>query len=61
MTNETQARRSSDALSLLQAGYSPEEVETILLTDLSACGSLTALSDPSNVLLQEVKHDDTGE
>lgn len=51
-TREGQARR--DALGLLLAGYTPEEAEAVLEGTLPWPGELTALSDPTNVLLQEV-------
>jgi hypothetical protein len=55
MTNrDEQARRTADALGLLTAGYTPEEVEQVLEGTLPWPGELTALSDPNNVLLEEV-------
>lgn len=43
------------ALRLLCQGYTPEEVEDILD---GAVRQPTALSDPTNVLMQEVTEDD---
>jgi hypothetical protein len=55
VTNPTeQARRTADALGLLLGGYSPEEVERILEGTLPHPDDRTALSDPTNVLMQEV-------
>lgn len=51
---ETVAEVQAHALGLLLAGYSPEEVEAILAGELPVPGELTALSDPTNVRLQEV-------
>lgn len=49
-----QARR--DALGLLLAGYTPEDVERVLEGTLPWPDKPTALSDQTNVLMQEV-HD----
>lgn len=51
---KTVAEAQAHALGLLLAGYSPEEVEQVLAGDLPAPLGRTALSDPTNVLLQEV-------
>jgi hypothetical protein len=47
-------------LALLVGGCSPEEVEAMLAGDLPYPDERTALSDPTNVLMQEVVQDDTG-
>ncbi len=60
MTNSSeQARRTADALGLLLGGYSPEEVERVLEGTLPHPDERTALSDPTNVLMQEVSTDGT--
>lgn len=52
---EAQAR----ALGLLLAGYSPEEVEALLEAEATEPNAYTALTDPTNVLMQEVTDDGT--
>lgn len=73
---EAIGRAQRDALGLLLAGYTPEEVEDILTNDWCtgppecdrwhvcerhAVLRLTALSDPTNVLMQEVSNDGTAD
>lgn len=60
MTNGYERARR-DALGLLLAGYSPEEVEQVLAGTLPHPDELTALSDPTNVLMQEVAEDGTSD
>lgn len=59
MTEPT-GRARRDALGLLLAGYTPEEVEAILAGEVAYPDALTALTDPTNVLMQEVNDDDAG-
>lgn len=60
MTNpDEQARRAADALGLLMRGYTPEQVERVLAGNLPHPDEPTALSDPTNVLFQEVSTDGT--
>lgn len=64
MTDKTQGQRAFEddvvlALRLLTEGYTPEEVEQALEVRQRAVRLPTALSDPTNVLMQEV-HDDAG-
>lgn len=54
---EAIGRAQRDALGLLLAGYTPEQVERLLEGTLPHPDEPTALSDPTNVLMQEV-HDD---
>jgi hypothetical protein len=62
---ETVAEVRAHALALLLRGYSPEEVEEALnrASYLEGCVldelPPTALSDPTNVLMQEVTEDGT--
>lgn len=54
-------RAQRDALGLLLAGYTPEEVEQVLAGTLPHPDEPTALSDPTNVLMQEVNEDGTAD
>jgi hypothetical protein len=54
----TVAQAQAHALGLLLAGYTPEEVEEALEGRVKP---LTALTDPTNVLLQEVNEDGTAD
>jgi hypothetical protein len=54
-----QRRGQAHLLGLLLQGYSPEEVECMLEGALPWPDEPTALSDPSNVLMQEVNQDGT--
>lgn len=51
---EAVGRAQRDTLGLLLAGYTPEEVEAMLEGTLPYPDERTALSDPTNVLLEEV-------
>lgn len=51
---EAIGRAQRDALGLLLAGYTPEQIEDILAGDLPHPDEPTALSDPTNVLMKEV-------
>jgi hypothetical protein len=53
-----QRRGQAHILGLLLRGYSPEEVEAMLEGTLPWPGPPTALTDPTNVLMQEVTSDD---
>lgn len=62
MANETEGQRAFKenvalALRLLNQGHSPEEVEVALEVRRLAHRPPTALSDPNNVLMQEVAED----
>jgi hypothetical protein len=57
----TVAEAQAHALGLLLAGYSPEEVELALEGRVQAPEPLTALTDPTNVLLTEVNEDGTSD
>lgn len=54
-------RARRDALGLLLAGYTPEDVERVLEGTLPHPDERTALSDPTNVLMQEVSTDGTAD
>lgn len=54
----TRAEAQAHALGLLLAGLSPEEVEQDLEGRLAEPEAATALTDPTNVLLEEVRDDD---
>lgn len=65
MTDKTEGQRAFEsdvvlALRLLGEGYTPEEVEQALEVRWQAQRGATALSDPTNVLMQEVTEDATG-
>lgn len=49
--------KAAYALRLLNQGFTPEEVEDILEAGVTPAGAHTALSDPTNVLMQEVIED----
>jgi hypothetical protein len=53
----TVAEVRAHALALLLGGYSPEEVEAALEGTQGCVLERTALSDPTNVLMQEVAND----
>jgi hypothetical protein len=59
MTDKTEGQRAFEggvvlALRLLNEGYTPEQVEVALEEQWQAQRRATALSDPSNVQMQEV-------
>lgn len=54
---EAEARR--DLLGLLLAGYTPEEAEAWLAARVTTDLELTALTDPNNLVMQEVTSDGT--
>jgi len=57
---QTVAEVRAHVLALLDRGYSPEECETMLEAAILTGGCIlraTALSDPTNVLMQEVTED----
>lgn len=58
---EAAGRAQRNALGLLLAGYTPEEVERVLEGTLPHPDAPTALSDPNNVLMQEVSGDGTAD
>lgn len=53
----TVAEARAHALALLLAGFTPEEVEDLLEAGVTPEEARTALSDPTNVLMQEVNDD----
>lgn len=61
---ETVAEVRAHVLALLNRGYSPEEVEVFLnrASYFEDCvlEEVTPLTDPANVLMQEVAEDGTG-
>lgn len=65
MQQETPGQRAfreatARALALLNQGYTPEEVEELLEVPAGNVHERTALSDPTNVLMQEVVDDAPG-
>ena len=62
MADKTEGQRAFEsdvamAFRLLEEGYSPEEVEEALAVRWREEHQRTALSDPTNVMMQEVTHD----
>lgn len=54
---QTAAEARAHALALLLAGFTPEEVEDLLEAGVTPEEARTALTDPTNVLMQEVTDD----